>query len=103
MNEHLDYYGELLPHVLFGDLTRWIISLYRRSRESGNPSNDAAAVLRRILAFLEETYLSDTTEPAVCDLIGASFIENLHQAGEDYHDLREQLGPSLRRQLERSE
>jgi len=32
VDEHIEYHEALLSHVLFGDMTRWLIDLYRRSR-----------------------------------------------------------------------
>jgi hypothetical protein len=101
--EHVNYYGELLPHLVFGDLTRWIIDAYRRSRGGGSGSQEAATMLKRILEVLEWAYASNSTHASVRDTIGASFLENLHQAGADYDGLKSMLGSSLRRQLDLSD
>jgi hypothetical protein len=55
LSEHVAFYEEPLPHVLFGELTRWLIDLYRKSL-----GPDAGAVLHRetldrALDFLEQT------------------------------------------------
>lgn len=65
--EHLqDNDGELLPHVLFGDLTRF----YAGAKERGD--HDLA---RRCLLFLEKAIIS--SDRAVEELVAVSFVENL--------------------------
>jgi len=75
--EHLGDHGELLPHVFFGDLTRWL---------ANNPAES------RILALLGQA-LSDG-DAATRDLIYASFLENI-EPGDEYAALREALRPHL--------
>jgi hypothetical protein len=36
VKDHLDFNEELLPHILFGDLTRWVIQEYRESVSGGS-------------------------------------------------------------------
>ena len=88
--------NELLPHVLFGDLTRWVIELYRES----TGSRAKAEVLSRTIAFLEREFADPSNVPAQ-NLIAVSFLENLHQAGPDYAAIREVLGPHLKEELQR--
>lgn len=98
--EHEAFNEDLLPHVLFGDLTRWVIDLYRRARNSPNERVDSVRVLNRALSFLEERF-EDVDDEASQDLITLSFLENLGQAGPDFEGIRAQLGPALREGLDR--
>ena len=64
--EHLaDNYGELLPHVFFGDVTRWAL------REKAVNSLS----LKRLLTLLDASYAKGV--PDVQELIAVSFLENL--------------------------
>jgi len=64
--DHLNTYGECLDHVLFGDLTRFLLAA---AREGDWP------LVRRGLTFLEGTMMSG--DPYLENLVAASFIENL--------------------------
>jgi hypothetical protein len=98
--EHLADYGEILPHVLMGDFTRWFIALYRRSRPDTKVARTLRARLRSVVDFLDRSFQRD---PASRELLSTSFLENLHQAGDDYQGIRSQLGPHLLRELDRIE
>ena len=76
--EHVREYGELLPHVLFGDLTRWVLA--------HQPQN-------RVVDILEEAFRAG--DSSTRDLIAASFVENI-EPGPEYQTLRDALGPQLR-------
>ena len=88
LEEHVDYYDEILPHVFFGELTPHLVSLL--------PA--AGSELRDILALLEETYASD---PQLQELISVSFLENLPAPDESGAAIRDMLGPALTKQLAR--
>lgn len=92
----------LVPHVLFGDLTRWVIGEYRESQGYGPHARDARKLLERTLRFLEERF-TDQGDDAAQDLIAVSFLENLHQAGSDYPGPKALLGPRLQAWLGRLE
>ncbi len=98
----MDFNQELLPHVLFGDLTRWVIDLYRQAEGHWSSQERQDQILDRTLAFLEQKF-SDPQDAAAQDLIAVSFLENLHQAGPDYDGIKERLGPGLRNWLSRLE
>ena len=66
LEEHLADNGELLPHVFFGDLTRYVIA--------GN--RDQAAVVQS----LEDTMSSGVA--SIEELIGVSFVENIETREE---------------------
>jgi hypothetical protein len=94
-DEHIDSHGELLDHVLMGDVTRFIIRTYRESLSSA--SDLSSELLKAMLSMLEAGIESDS--PYLQELIGVSFLENLHQAEDDFDGLAALLGPELRRRL----
>jgi hypothetical protein len=88
LDEHLrDNGGELLPHVLMADYERWAEGAIGR----------ADAELGDLLDFLEAAY--QTGDPELEELISVSFLEHLPRAREPGSELRELLGPTLKRQL----
>jgi hypothetical protein len=96
LDEHLtDNFGDILPHLFFGDVTRYVLSLLREARASDVPSRRRE--LREILDYLEETYSS---EEALQEIISVSFLEHLPRPSEEGWGIREMVGPSLRRQLQ---
>ena len=91
-DEHLeDNFGEVLPHLLLGDMTRQLVG------QTAGPGafRDTEAALRQ----LEDEFASGTDE--VKELIAVSFLENLPERPEPGLDLRLALGPSLKRELSR--
>lgn len=81
--EHLeDNVDELLPHVFFGDVTRW--AEQQASTSPGSPA------LERLLGELTAGFASGDEE--VRDLITVSFLENL----DDDSPVIERLSPALR-------
>lgn len=85
---HLENNDEILPHVLLGDVTRFVIDTYRRSNTE---------LLGRTLDFLEEAV--SASDEKLQELVIVSFLENLHQAGNDYEGFKKTLGPNLRKNL----
>ena len=79
---HVAYYGELLAHVLFGDVTRWVVE-----RGPGPEVRDVLGVLERHL---------DEGDEDVQEVLILSFLYNLF--GDDPSELAIQaaLGPHLR-------
>jgi hypothetical protein len=91
--QHLKEQGELLPHVFFGDVTRFFLALVGRHDEA------ARAASTELMHALEEAM--DGDEP-VQELVVASFLENL--LGDPMLDsIRQHLPPKLRRAFERVE
>jgi hypothetical protein len=86
--EHLDAFGELFPHVFFGELTAWLVNAYL-----ANPDAGPQATWRRILADLEHDY--ETGDTDVRELLYASFLENLPNPGENGEGIARHLGPRL--------
>jgi hypothetical protein len=91
LREHLKDYETLLPHVFMGDVTRWMIRLYR--------SDGSNTELRQVLEFFEEAFAQASIEDR--ELISASFLENLPTTDMEGTGIRLLLGPTLRTQLER--
>ena len=89
-------FGEVLPHVFFGDLMPYLVDLFvqSRRRETGGP---AELQVRGILNALEEAYVAGPVE--VQDLVAVSFLENLPRSGEVGSPIRDWLGPRLQAQL----
>lgn len=88
LQEHLDDYETLLPHVLLGDVTRWVVE---RARPSVGPE------VETLLAFFETSFVEMGEHER--ELISVSFLENLPPRGEAGSELRDQLGPNLTQQL----
>jgi len=96
LNEHLrDQQGEVLQHVFFGDLTRFILSRIDGSKAHSGIPEDVAG----ILGFLEKALSSP--DEKVKELIQVSFLENLEPSDGRYDVLKPFLGPKLRAELER--
>lgn len=97
LEDHMkDNFGELLPHVFLGDVTRHVISLVR------DPSKGNLAVrreLKTILDTMEEGYVTGNSE--LQELIAASFLENLPTTEEPGSEIREMVGPNLGSQLKK--
>jgi hypothetical protein len=90
LDEHTkDNLGEILPHLFFGDVTRYVVGLYLRSEVSPE--------LHDILGHLEEAFQRET--PDVVELISVSFLENLPRDSEPGAEIRKLLGPSLSKEL----
>jgi hypothetical protein len=80
--QHLkENFGELLPHVFFGDVTRWFEG--ELASDAMNP--EAIGLLR----YLESIY--DAANDDVQNVIDVSFVENLTVNGAGAH----LLGPQL--------
>lgn len=91
LQEHLDDYDGLLPHVLMADVTRWVVK-----RFNTDPSD---VLLRQVLDFIESAFEDAKGEDR--ELIAASFLENLPRPGQAGADVRALLGPALQDQLRR--
>ncbi len=86
---HIDDYDDVMPHVLMGDVTRFAITLHGAAKED----LVAAEVLGRLLALLERGLVEGAE--SVKEPVGASFVENLHQADAEYAAIVDRLGPTL--------
>lgn len=89
--EHRDAFGEILPHIFFGDLTRRMVSLLEPA--PGGDAVERRRKLAEVLAMLEKTYADGDEE--IQDFISASFLEPLPRPGESGSEIRQMLGPRL--------
>jgi hypothetical protein len=89
---HLEDNGETLPHVLFGDVTQFVISKVIEN------SHEANSVVDRILCFLEAAF--ESTDVRVRELISVSFLENLVGEPDGLRAMRSRLGPNLTKELQ---
>lgn len=96
-DKHLDDYDELLPHVLLGDFTRFLVDAYRRSIKDATESELYHQIVTKSLDFLERAI--NASDPKLQELVSVSFLENLHQAEEVYEDIKALLGLRLRKEL----
>ncbi len=94
-DEHVsDNFGEVLPHLFFGDLTRYVISRLLDVESGVGPKHaDAEQELRALLNDLEDAYATGDEE--IRELISVSFLENLPRPGEEASGVRAWLGPEL--------
>ena len=66
IDEHVADYDEVLPHLLFGDLTLFVL----KAQDDGDDE-----IVRRALAFLDGALREG--DDAVQNLVGVSFVENV--------------------------
>ena len=86
-DEHVRYYEEVLPHVLLGELVRFLCT------------NDQTGTVRtKAVALLELAMESD--DPRISELIAVSFLENLDPQEDVSHSITKLFGPRLREQFE---
>lgn len=99
LEEHVsDNFAEILPHLFFGDLTRYIVSRFLQQESGASPESiNARAECRRLLIDLEEAYAAGDEE--IQELISVSFLENLPRPGEEGSGVRAWLGRELAAQL----
>lgn len=99
LREHLsDNDGDLLPHVLFGDVTRYASDLARRAGED----SEADAHLLRLLEDLDLALIPEGEDDPVDNIVWVSFVENAQGVGGDAEEaLRSRLRrfPNLARAL----
>jgi hypothetical protein len=93
LDEHLDTFGGILPHIFMGQLASFV-----PEKLSGDESD--AAVAHRILAFLEQGMASP--DPKVTNAIAVSFLETLASDNDDTA-VEQALGPRLRQALDEME
>jgi hypothetical protein len=95
LDEHTkDNRGEILPHVFLGELTRYLLSVLSRSNTGADLQ--VRRQLRQILDHLETAFASGDAE--LQELISTSFLENLPRPGEEGGQIRDLLGPRLKKE-----
>jgi hypothetical protein len=88
-DEHISDNDGLLPHVFFGDVTRFAIE------NAAVPAS--ATAIERLLTILDETLADADAE--VREVILASFVENLAGENAALKLLKPRMGLNLRRAL----
>ncbi len=92
--EHVKDNDELLPHVLMGELERYIRELYYDGYKVGNEKK--RKILLDVLGILEKGMLSP--DEKLQELISVSFLNCVGSPDED--EIRALLGPALSQELE---
>jgi hypothetical protein len=90
IDEHVEHNGEVLPHVVFGDFTRFVVA----ARNAGD-----APLVGRCLAFLEQALRDGDTQ--VGNLVQVSFVENIGPWDGDAAEFMETWPQKLREEAER--
>ena len=70
--------GTVLPHVLFEDLARFVVEVYRNNPESKKTKD----ILLRNAKFIED--LLDTGDVMIVNLVGVSFLEYNFESNKQY-------------------
>lgn len=90
-DEHVRTYDELLPHVFFGDVARFVVA----AEESGTDE-----LVERTLDSLEALLRNDVADTR--ELVAASFVENVAWNDDPVSErVRERLPPLLADELRR--
>jgi hypothetical protein len=90
VREHVETYDSLLPHVLFGDFTRFVVAAW----QDGN-----LELVGRCMDFLERALAGG--DPGLHDLVAASFVENVGVWEPGMAPFVETWPPALRMVAER--
>ena len=90
-DEHLQDNEELLPHVLFGEVSRYVVQQVRANE------NALTAPVSRILDCLEQGVASGDEQ--VRNLVSASFVENLAEYDDVLARLKALMGPNLEKEF----
>ena len=90
LQEHLDFYDGLLPHLLLADVERWAEAAL------ADGSEGSLQRLAAVLAFLEQGMLGGAEAK---ELISVSFLEHLPRPGVPGSELRSLVGPACIAQL----
>lgn len=95
VREHLDDYGEVLPHLLAADVARWY---WRVGTRPGTPEAvDADAAV----AVLSDLFVRGDDD--MQNVVATGFLEVLPHPDEDGREIVERLPPPLRDELRRME
>ncbi len=101
-DEHIDDYGEVIPHVLMADVARQFNERLVASTGTGQEAGDATAFVTAVLASLEASVAD--ADGGVKEVVSASFLENLEQEDDEAYDkARSLMGPMLLGMLDKIE
>lgn len=92
--EHILDNDALLPHVLMGDVTLYIMEL---AILSTTVKNGTGAELQRILDYFERAFHNSDTQ--IDNLLAVSFLQNLEQPDPSYSIIKNRLGRQLKQSL----
>src|SRR5690349_18428135 len=99
--DHLAENGELLPHVLMGEFTRFLMEMVRKWRAAPTDAAGLGQTVERAIALMEDAMGSP--DPKLRNLISVSFLENLLPSNEQevqaYSDMKSLLGHQLLQEL----
>lgn len=93
--EHLADNDELLPHVFFAEMTRFLVGQVAGGTAVGRRD------VERVIKILEEAFGAGDVE--VDSLIALSFVEALEPRERGYQEIRLMMGPKLKTELKRYE
>lgn len=79
-----DNEGEILPYVIFGELTRFFINEFEKENFK---------LCDKIQKYLLDLLSQNDLE--LNNLVSFGFLENLHQAENDYEKIKNNLNPIL--------
>lgn len=97
--KHIEYYDELIPHVFLGDLTRYIVDLYKSIfQDLPDKRKNKWNEIYKILSYLENGLSLGNKE--IQELIAVSFIENLDLTDSSIKKLEDKFGPYLKKELQ---
>jgi hypothetical protein len=82
--EHLADYDQVLPHVLLGDMVRYMVLV---SKET----HDLSTRLKRIVDWIEKAV--EIGDERVREAIVVSFLENLDKYESEGRQIESRLGP----------
>jgi hypothetical protein len=90
IDEHIVDYDDVLAHVLFGDLTRFVLDARQRGDDE---------LVARCLAFLDQAMRDGDDQ--VVNLVQVSFVENIGPWNDDIAAFVESWPEPLKREVER--
>ena len=99
-DEHLADYDELLPHVLLGDIARYVTQGFG-GKEGGEPYENCRGVAVEVLRILEEAV--EIGDPELLELVAVSFLENINWSKDGGPQIRSAMGPRLHKEVSRRE
>jgi hypothetical protein len=84
LDDHREYYGEMLPHIIMADIVRWLV----------DHRGEDPRVWLSVLAWMEARYSEGPED--VRNLIAVSGVDEIPDPGQPGAELRALLGPALR-------
>jgi hypothetical protein len=100
-DEHITDFDEVLPHVLMGAFTRFLVDAYKKSKLPDANGQAYKQVVDRSLSFMERAI--GNGDLGVQNLVIVSFLENLRPWEQEdlpvYYEIKLLLGPQLRKEL----